>query len=60
MMTKKQTNKPVIEGMINTVALALTSAGMYMLLSKEIFGFGLILFGFGLEWFKYWGRRKYW
>ena len=59
-MTKKQTNKPVIEGMINTIALALTSAGMYMLLSKDIFGFGLVLFGFGLEWFKYWGRRTYW
>ena len=59
-MTKKQANKPVIEGMINTVALALTSAGVFMLLGRDVFGFGLILLGFGLEWFKYWGRRKYW
>ena len=60
-MTKKtETNKPVIETLINTAALALTATGTSMLLAKEIFGFLLILFGAGLEWFKYWGRRKYW
>ncbi len=59
-MTKKQENKPVIEAMINTVALALTSAGMYMLFDKDMFGFMLVLFAVGIEWFKYWGRRTYW
>jgi len=59
-MTKKQTNKPVIETIINTCALALTAAGTNMLLTKDVFGFCLIIFGAGLEFFKYWGRRKYW
>ena len=59
-MTKKQENKPVIEAIINTVALALTASGVIMLQAKDPFGFGLILFGVGVEWFKYWGRRKYW
>jgi len=56
----KQENKPIVEGMINTVALALTASGVFMLQQKEVFGFGLIFLGFGLEWFKYWGRRRFW
>lgn len=66
-MTKKKemrrTNdtKPIIETIINTCALAITSAGTVMLLNKENYGFLLILFGAGLEFFKYWGRNKrYW
>ena len=57
---KKQTNKPVIEAMINTVALAVAASGVIMLQDKDVFGFGLIALAVGVEWFKYWGRRKYW
>ena len=59
-MTKKQENKPVIEATINQVAFVLTAAGVAMLVAENVFGFGLILFSLGIEWFKYWGRRKYW
>ena len=59
-MTKKQENKPLVESLINTAALALIASGVLMLQSENVFGFGLILFGLGIEWFKYWGRRKYW
>lgn len=51
-------HKPIIETMINTSALALTAAGTNFLLSKEYFGFLLIIFGASLEFFKYWGRKK--
>ena len=57
-MTQK--NKPVIEAMINTAALAITASGVMMLQDKAAFGFLMIAFGVGIEWFKYWGRRKYW
>ena len=57
----KQNHKPVIETIINTAALALTAAGTNMLLVKDTFGCLLILFGAGLEFFKYWGRKtNYW
>ena len=59
-MTKKQANKPLIESVINTAAIALVASGVLMLQSENVFGFGLVLFAVGLEWFKYWGRRKYW
>ncbi len=59
-MTKKQENKPVIEATINQTAIVLTAAGVAMLIVENPFGFALILFSMGLEWFKYWGRRKYW
>lgn len=52
-------NKPFIETIINTTALALTSAGTVSLINnKDYFGFLLITFGAGLEYFKYWGRHK--
>lgn len=51
-------NKPVIETMMNTAAIAMTTAGTAMLLSKDVFGFLLVCFGAGLEYFKYWGRKK--
>ena len=59
-MTKKQANKPLIESLINTAAMSLMAAGVVMLVAENVFGFGLILFGLGIEWFKYWGRRTYW
>lgn len=55
---KKQDNKPLIETIINTCALAITAAGTNFLLNKEYFGFLLIIFGAGLEFFKYLGRKK--
>ena len=56
-MTESE-HKPIIETMINTAALALTAAGTTFLLNRDYFGFLLILFGAGLEYFKYWGRKK--
>lgn len=51
-------HKPIIETMINTAALALTAAGTNICLQKDYYGFLLITFGAGLEFFKYWGRKK--
>ena len=59
-MTKRQENKPLIESLINTAAMALMVTGVVMLQDQVIFGFGLVVFAVGLEWVKYWGRRKYW
>jgi len=56
----KQQNKPFIESLINTAAMALTASGVVMLQSQVWFGFGLVGFAVGLEVVKYWGRRKYW
>ena len=58
MKKKEQQHKPTIETIINTVAIAITTFGTSLLLSKDWFGFLLILFGAGLEWFKYWGRNR--
>lgn len=62
-MTKKN-NKPIIETIINTCALAITAAGTSWIvngLTHGGLGFVLILFGASLEFFKYWGRKnKYW
>ena len=57
-------NKAVIETLINSLALSMTSLGMVILSTQEdgwallSKGLILILFGVGLEWFKYWGRQK--
>ena len=51
-------HKPIVETMINTTALALTATGTNMCIMEKPFGFALILFGAGLEFFKYWGRKK--
>ena len=57
----KTTDKPIISTMINTAALALTAAGTTFILNRDWYGFLLILFGAGLEFFKYWGMKKeYW
>jgi len=53
--------KPIIETIINTAALALTAAGTTFLMNKDIWGLLLIVCGGGLEFFKYWGRKEdYW
>jgi hypothetical protein len=51
-------HKPIIETIVNTVALATTGTGVVMLNNKDYFGFLLIVFGAALEYFKYWGRKK--
>lgn len=51
-------NKPIIETMLNTAALALTATGTQKALTGEYYGFCLILSGAVLEFFKYWGRKK--
>lgn len=60
----KEKHKPTIETMLNTAAIALTATGTTWLindLSHGGMGALLIIFGAGLEFFKYWGRRKkYW
>lgn len=65
MATKKEeVHKPVIETIINTTALALTSYGVLEITKGSPnfpFGYLAVLFGAGLEFFKYWGRKKkYW
>jgi len=51
-------HKPIIETMINTVALALTAAGTTFVINQNYYGFIVITFGAGLEFFKYWGRQQ--
>ena len=57
-------HKPIIETIINTSALALTSFGVILLTTNStgwesfIKGGLLILFGASLEFAKYWGRNK--
>lgn len=54
----KTNHKPIIETIVNTVALALTAAGTTLAIGKDYWGLILITFGAGLEFFKYWGRSK--
>jgi hypothetical protein len=52
-------SKEIIETMINTTALTLTSYGVVLLTTnKDYFGFLIILFGMVLEFCKYFGRKK--
>jgi hypothetical protein len=52
-------HKPIIETMINTSALALTSFGVMCITSNSeaIQGYLALLMGMGLEFFKYYGRK---
>jgi len=54
-MTK---NKEIIETIINTCALSLTSFGIVQITSKDYYGFICLVFGMGLEFAKYYGRKK--
>ena len=56
----KQANKPTIEAAINGAALMLIAFGAIQITQGIINGYLMVLFGVGLEWFKYWGRRRYW
>ena len=54
-------HKPIIETIINTAALAITSFGTALILTKDYYGFLCIAFGMGIEFFKYYGRtKKFW
>ncbi len=60
-MKKQEVNKPVIESVINTAAIALTAYGTLQITSGNATGVIYVLFGVGLETYKYWGRNKqYW
>ena len=63
-MTAKD-HKPIIETIINTSALALTSFGVLTITKADgnywdsmIRGLILVSFGAGLEFIKYYGRKK--
>ena len=57
-MTKHR-NKPVIEAIINTAAIALTAYGVTQVTSGVgLQGYVAIAFGIGLEVLKYWGRNQ--
>jgi len=58
MKKKMGQHKPIIETMINTVALAMTSFGVIAITNMDYYGFLVITFGMALEFFKYWGRSK--
>jgi hypothetical protein len=53
-----ENHKPVIETLINTAALAITAYGTQQIITQNYYGFICVLFGAGLEFFKYWGRKE--
>jgi len=60
-MVKQKPTKPVIETVVNTAAIALSAAGVQQAITGAYWGLILIVFAAGLEYFKYWGRKKkYW
>ncbi len=57
----QQTNKPIIETIINTAAIALTAYGTLQITSGILWGYLAVAVGVGLELLKYYGRnKKYW
>ena len=54
----KKHNKPIIEAIINSVALALTSYGVVRITTGNYDGYYAIMFGVILEWAKYEGRKR--
>lgn len=56
-----QQEKPIIEMLINTSAIALTAFGVNEIIAHRYYGFLVIIFAAGLEFVKYWGRKYfYW
>jgi len=51
-------HKPVIETIINTAAISLTTFGVTEIMKQNYFGFLVVIFGAGLEFLKYLGRKK--
>ena len=57
----QQTNKPIIETIINTAAIALTAYGTLQITTGIPWGYLAVAVGVGLELLKYYGRnKKYW
>ena len=54
----RKSNKPFIETLINTSAIALTTFGVTQITSGKYFGFLVVSFGMLLEFGKYYGRKK--
>lgn len=61
-MTKQKEHKPVIETLINSAAIALTSFGVLQITTgNPLQGYSAVVFGVVLELIKYYGRNKnYW
>ena len=57
-MKREDSNKPLIETIINTSALSLTSFGVVQITSGKFYGFLVVSFGMLLEFAKYYGRKK--
>ena len=53
-------DKPIVETIINSIALALTSYGVVQITTNGLVwqGYIAIVFGIVLEWIKYYGRLK--
>ena len=54
----KNMNRPIIESLINTAALAITSYGVLQITTGNPKGYIGVLFGIAIEYFKYWGRLQ--
>lgn len=59
-MTKNVSNKPIIETIINTAALAISAFGVNLVIQDICWWKGLLFITFAstLEYFKYFGRQK--
>ena len=54
-MTQK--NKPIIETIINTAALAIVSYGVVQITTGQPWGYVAVVFGMAIEFVKYMGRK---
>ena len=57
---KNQINKPIIESIINTSALAISAYAVIQITQGNAWGYPALIFSICIEWLKYWGRRKFW
>ena len=57
-MTKITKNKPVVEAGINGAALILISMGTQQIVTGNLMGYPMVVFGVALEYAKYYGRKK--
>lgn len=54
-------HSPKIETLINTIAIGCTATAVNLVINRDWYGFILVIVAMGLEFFKYWGRKKkYW
>ena len=60
-MKEEIQHKPLIETIINTSAIAISTMGVIDIQKGNYTGFAFIVFAAGIEFFKYWGRKNnYW